>query len=207
MLARQLGGAHLTAAEALDTIPTLLAAAVPVAGVATVRWASMKARLPLLASPLFAEMGGAGGEEGGEFDLAAMVADCTPEEARAKVTGLLVEEVARIMKLAGDRIEPSRPLTELGMDSLMAVELRLAVEQRFGITVPLLALSDGATLAAMAGRIVRGLGDPRNGETKDGSSDLAERLARYDGASFQGPADRATAPSEPGLAAAAATSP
>lgn len=207
MLARQLGGAHLTAAEALDTIPALLAANIPVAGVATVRWAAMKTRLPLLASSLFAEMDGAGVEEGGELDLASLLADCSPEEARSRFTALLVEEVARIMKLSPDRIEPSRPLTELGMDSLMAVELRLAVEQRFGVTVPLLALSEGATLAAMAGRIVRGLGDSRGAETKDETADLAERLARYEGTSFQGPADRATEPSEPGLAAAAAASP
>jgi acyl transferase domain-containing protein/NADPH:quinone reductase-like Zn-dependent oxidoreductase/acyl carrier protein len=207
LLERQLGGAHLSAAEALDTIPALLAAGIPVAGVATVRWAAMKARLPLLASPLFAEMGGAGAEEAGELDLVAMLAGCTPHEARTRVTGLLVEEVARIMKLAAERIEPSRPLTELGMDSLMAVELRLAVEQRFGITVPLLALSEGATLSAMAARIVRGLGETGATDARDETSDLAERLARHEGTAFQGPADRGTAPSEPGLAAAAATSP
>jgi NAD(P)-dependent dehydrogenase (short-subunit alcohol dehydrogenase family)/acyl carrier protein len=207
LLARQLGGAHLGAFEALDTLPALLAAGMPVAGVATVRWSAMKARLPLLASPLFAEMGGAGAEEAGELDLAAMLAGCTPEEARIKVTGLLVEEVARIMKLAADRIDASRPLTELGMDSLMAVELRLAVEQRFGVTVPLLALSEGATLSAMAGRIVRGLGETGGPEQRDKNADLAERIARHEGVALTGPADGATAPTEPGFAAAAATSP
>jgi NADPH:quinone reductase-like Zn-dependent oxidoreductase/acyl carrier protein/NADP-dependent 3-hydroxy acid dehydrogenase YdfG len=207
MLARQLGGAHLGAFEALDTLPTLLAAGIPVAGVATVRWAAMKARLPLLASPLFAEIGAAGAEDAGELDLAAMLAGCGPDEARTKVTGLLVEEVARIMKLAADRIEPSRPLTELGMDSLMAVELRLAVEQRFGVTVPLLALSEGATLSAMAGRIVRGLGETVVSAPRDEAADLVERLARHEGMALTGPADGATAPAEPSFAAAAATSP
>jgi phthiocerol/phenolphthiocerol synthesis type-I polyketide synthase C len=207
LLARQLGGAHLSAFEALDTLPTLLAAGMPVAGVATVRWSAMKARLPLLGSPLFAEMGGTGAEEAGELDLAAMLAGCSPDEARLKVTGLLVEEVARIMKLAADRIDASRPLTELGMDSLMAVELRLAVEQRFGVTVPLLALSEGATLSAMAGRIVRGLGETGTAEPRDESADLAERIARHEGVALTGPADGATAPSESSFAAAAATSP
>ena len=92
------------------------------------------------------------------------------------------------------------------MDSLMAVELRLAVEQRFGISIPLLALSEGATLTAMAGRIVRSLGG--EGEVQaDEKTQMAERLARYEGASIDGPADGATAPSEPSMAAAAATSP
>jgi NADPH:quinone reductase-like Zn-dependent oxidoreductase/acyl carrier protein/NADP-dependent 3-hydroxy acid dehydrogenase YdfG len=197
LLARQLGGAHLNAFEA----------GMPVAGVATVRWSAMKARLPLLASPLFAEMGGTGTEEAGELDLAEMLAGCTPDEARAKVTGLLVEEVARIMKLAADRIDASRPLTELGMDSLMAVELRLAVEQRFGVTVPLLALSEGATLSAMAGRIVRGLGEAGTPEQRDENADLAERIARHEGVALTGPADGVTAPGPSSFAAAAATSP
>lgn len=206
MLSRQLGSAHLSAQEALETLPALLAANIPVAGMATIRWASLRRQLPLMESPLFAEMGSAIAEEAGEVDLKALLADCSPEEARDKVTGLLVEEVARIMKLAVERVEPHRPLAELGMDSLMAVELRLAVEQRFGISIPLLALSEGATLTAMAGRIVRGLGSESEAPA-DEKAQIAERLARYEGASVEGPADGATAPSEPSMAAAAATSP
>ena len=206
MLSRQLGSAHLSAQEALDTLPALLAANIPVAGVATIRWASLRRQLPLMESPLFAEMGGAAADEAAEVDLKALLADCSPEEARDRVTGLLVEEVARIMKLAAERVEPQRPLAELGMDSLMAVELRLAVEQRFGISIPLLALSEGATLTAMAGRIVRGLGG--EGEAPaDEKAQMAERLARYEGTSAEGSADGATVPSEPSMAAAAASSP
>jgi NADPH:quinone reductase-like Zn-dependent oxidoreductase/acyl carrier protein len=206
MLARQLGSAHLSAQDALDTLPALLAAGIPVAGMATLRWASLRRQLPLMESPLFAEMGGAASSEAAEVDLKALLAESTPEQARETVTHLLVEEVARIMKLAVDRVEPQRPLAELGMDSLMAVELRLAVEQRFGISIPLLALSEGATLTAMSGRIVRGLSSEGDAPA-DEKTQMAERLARYEGAPIQGPADGATAPSEPTMAAAAASSP
>jgi len=206
MLSRQLGSAHLTAQEALDTLPTLLAAGIPVIGMATIRWASLRRQLPLMASPLFAEMGGAAADEAAEVDLKALLADCSPDEARDKVSALLVEEVARIMKLAVDRVEPQRPLAELGMDSLMAVELRLAVEQRFGISIPLLALSEGATLTAMASRIVRSLGGESDAAA-DEKTQIAERLARYEGASIEGPADGVTTVSEPSMAAAAASSP
>jgi hypothetical protein len=43
------------------------------------------------------------------------------------------------------------------MDSLMAVELRLALETRLGIDVPLVSLSDTTTLSPIAARIVRNL--------------------------------------------------
>ena len=207
MLARQLGGSHLTAAEALDTLPALLASGAAVVGMAPVKWGPLKGRLPLLASPLFAEIGGAATEEAAEVDLAALLEQCSPEEAHARVTALLVEEVARIMKLAPDRVEAQRPLAEFGMDSLMAVELRLAVEERFGITIPLLALSEGATLTAMAGRIVRGLGDAGAPQQADEASQLVHRLTQFEGSDVAGPADGASAPSAPGFAAAAVTSP
>jgi phthiocerol/phenolphthiocerol synthesis type-I polyketide synthase C len=209
MLSRQLGSSHLSAAEALDMLPTLLASGAPIAGVATIRWGALKTRLPLLASPLFAEMDDQAGEEAGEIDLKALLATCSPEEAQARITGLLVEEVARIMKLAPDKVEPQRPLAELGMDSLMAVELRLAVEERFGVTVPLLALSEGATLGAMAGRIVRSLstGGEEPAAAGGETAALVERLARHEGGAVAAPADRAEAPSEKSFAAAAANMP
>jgi len=206
MLARQLGSAHLSAEEALDTLPSILATGAPVVGMATLRWAALRRQLPLMQSPLFAEMNSGAAEEAAEVDLKALLAECSPEEARERITGLLVEEVARIMKLAIDRVEPQRPLAELGMDSLMAVELRLAVEQRFGISIPLLALSEGATLTAMAGRIVRSLGSEGESEA-DEKTQMTERLARYEGSVIEGPADGAEAADKPTMAAAAATSP
>jgi acyl transferase domain-containing protein/NADPH:quinone reductase-like Zn-dependent oxidoreductase/acyl carrier protein len=207
MLSKQLGGAHLTAQEALDNVPMLLAAGIPVAGMATIRWGALRRQLPLMESPLFVEMSGAGGDDAAEVDLKALLAESTPEEARDRVTVLLVDEVARIMKLAVDRVEPQRPLAELGMDSLMAVELRLAVEQRFGISIPLLALSEGATLTAMAGRIVRSLGSAEGEAAAGEHTQMAERLARYEGVAIEGPAGGAEAPAEPSFAAAAASSP
>ncbi|HWI87597.1 MAG TPA: type I polyketide synthase, partial [Sphingomonas sp.] len=207
MLSRQLGGAHLSASDALDTLPMMLATGAPVIGMAPIRWASLRRQLPLMASPLFAEISGAASDDAAELDLKTLLAECSPEEAHDRITGLLVEEVARIMKLAADRVEPQRPLAELGMDSLMAVELRLAVEQRFGISIPLLALSEGATLGAMAGRIVRSLSSGEGEAPGDERAQMAERLARYEGGSIEGPADGAESPSEPTFAAAAATSP
>ncbi|WP_174274978.1 type I polyketide synthase [Sphingomonas bacterium] len=212
LLSRQLGSAHLTASQALDALPALLASGLPVAGYATVRWATIARSLPLLDSPLFADMKLAAGGDTAEIDLRELLAHCSPEEAREKATAMLIEEVARIMKLAPDRVEAQRPLTELGMDSLMAVELRLAVEQRFGVTVPVLALSEGATLSAMAGRILRSLGSEESSEASV-TDQMIGRLAKYEGASLpadgppEGVAARSDRSDQRAFVAAAATSP
>jgi acyl transferase domain-containing protein/NADPH:quinone reductase-like Zn-dependent oxidoreductase/acyl carrier protein/NADP-dependent 3-hydroxy acid dehydrogenase YdfG len=175
LLERRLGHANLSARAALDAIPALLASGLPVVTYADINWRNLRPSLPLLAGPMFAALG-VGEAEIAPLDLRELLATLPFDEAQEKVTELLVKEVARILKLSAERVDPRQPLSEFGMDSLMAVELRLAVEQRFGITIPVLALSEGATLAVLAQRVVRGLGDGR----ADGDAELRERIARFE---------------------------
>jgi hypothetical protein len=59
----------------------------------------------------------------------------------------------------------------------MGLELRLSVERRFGIELPLVAISDTTTLTTIAGAIVSRVQEPESAEAEaeDGSSDLARR--------------------------------
>ena len=180
MLAKRLGSANLTAAEALAALPMLLHSGLPVVGYADMRWGALGASLPWLRAPMFEDVQDGAGAPAAEVDLRELLASCPPDEARAKVVSLLTEEVARITKLAASRIEAGRPLVELGMDSLMAVELRLAVEQRFGLSLPVLALSEGATLQALAGRVIKMLGGGMAPVPAGSVDDMAERLARFE---------------------------
>ncbi|HXP30307.1 MAG TPA: SDR family NAD(P)-dependent oxidoreductase [Stellaceae bacterium] len=157
-LARRLGAVPMSAAEALDSLPALLAAAAPVAIFAVVDWSAARRVMPVLATPIFADFAAHAMSEASDFDLRAALSDLAPEEARELVLALLVEEVGRILRLPAETIDPQRPLPEIGMDSLMAVELRLALERRLGINLPLLALSDGTSLASMAAKLLQMLG-------------------------------------------------
>ena len=47
-----------------------------------------------------------------------------------------------------------------GMDSLMGMELVAAVEDRFGVNPPIMALSEGPTIARLVERIIRQLKAP-----------------------------------------------
>ena len=180
MLSKQLGGRLLTAADALDALPALLAAGRAVVGLADVRWGGLGASLPLLRSPLFEALYDGSAAPAAEVDVRELLANCTPEEAQAKLAELLTEEVARIMKTSAASIQGQRPLAELGMDSLMAIELRLAVEQRFGLTVPVLALSEGATVNGIAGRMARAIQAGGGGVLDAEAARLAERMNRFE---------------------------
>ena len=162
LLARKLGRHALTAREALDGLATLMAlpqddAAAAAPGYARIDWAAARRDLALLAAPFAERLGIAAGNdgagEGGTIDLAALVKGLDRASAIAKICKLLAVEIGRILRIGEDDIDPARPLTEVGMDSLMALELRMAAERQFGIDIPLMSLANGATLSDMATRI------------------------------------------------------
>jgi acyl carrier protein len=63
----------------------------------------------------------------------------------------------------------------MGMDSLMAVELRLALESRLRIDLPLVSLVEGTSVASIAARLATAISTG----PKDG--DLIALVARHEG--------------------------
>ncbi|ARE39414.1 Malonyl CoA-acyl carrier protein transacylase [Rhodovulum sp. P5] len=149
----------MTAHAALAYLGYVLQAgyAAPTVTIAPVNWGRLAGALPVMAGPLFdllqidPERTDAGG-----FDLAALLRDKGPKEARKILTKMLVEEAAQLMRAAPGDIDPRQPLQMMGFDSLMAMNLRLAVEERLDITVPVMSIDDSLTLAVLVNRIVDG---------------------------------------------------
>ncbi len=190
-LAQRMGGAHLDSQQALDLLPALLACGRAHVDVAHLRWGMVRQHLPHLATPIFSEVAGDEVSDVGQIDLAQLLADSTPEEARALVGGIMAEEVSAITKTPNQQIDLSRSLTDMGMDSLMAVELRMALERRFGSNLPLLSLADGASIGSIAGRIVRQLSAATPGVKMDAATAL---LAKFEDEREDGPGDEAGDP-------------
>jgi acyl carrier protein len=187
-LMRRLGTTPIPATEALDALPLLMASGQAVVAFAPVRWDAAHQYLPILKTPTFEDVA-SGGNEGGSVDLRDRIHEMSPAEAKEFITGLLIEEAARVMSFAPDRIDAQRPLSEFGMDSLMAVELRLALETRLGIDVPLVSLSDTTTLSTIAARIVKNLS---KAESADGG--LIETIIRHESGAGHDALDPAAAP-------------
>ncbi|MGX4693980.1 SDR family NAD(P)-dependent oxidoreductase [Streptomyces sp. JNUCC 63] len=79
-----------------------------------------------------------------------------PEAERAeRVMALVREEASRALGLrSAESVRPDRPLRELGMDSVTAVELRNRIGARLGTRLPATLLFDHPTPARLAGHLL-----------------------------------------------------
>jgi len=144
--------------------------------------------LKLLQTPtfvrLFADAEGSDREVG--IDLAGKIAGKSEREARAIVAGLVASEVARILRLSAEDIDVTRPLDELGMDSLMSLELRMSIEKRFGIELPIVAIRSGINVNDLAARLSASRGA---GGAAEPAGDAEMRLIMQHGKGDVGPSE------------------
>jgi amino acid adenylation domain-containing protein len=96
----------------------------------------------------------------------ADILSARPAEARPALAGGddlragLRRLAAGVLGLAADAIDPAQPLTALGLDSLMAVELRNRIATRWPTELTFPRLFDGMSLDDIAARLGRALGVP-----------------------------------------------
>jgi acyl carrier protein len=76
------------------------------------------------------------------------------EEAAATLVDIVVEEIARVLRLPPKEVDRHRPLAEIGMDSLMMLELRTTVETTLQVELPMMSLATGITPVDVARRIL-----------------------------------------------------
>ena len=87
-----------------------------------------------------------------------MIANLSEDEMNEVVTELLAEQIAKVMRTSTDKLDVTRSVYDLGMDSLMAVELHMGIEERFGINIPVMAVTEGASIGTLGARIAAQLG-------------------------------------------------
>ena len=161
-LAARAGVKGMRAREGLDLMAAALAAQAPgpegaVVAIAPMNWSAARAHLPLLAAPAYGNLSSGAQAETNEratIDIAALLGTEPPESVRKAVADLIVEEIARVLRLPRDDVSRTSALAEIGLDSLMAVELGLGLEERFGLKGALSTSASGFSVVELADHII-----------------------------------------------------
>jgi NADPH:quinone reductase-like Zn-dependent oxidoreductase/acyl carrier protein len=102
---------------------------------------------------------GQGTENTGRQSLRALLQQTPATERQELLTKRLTDHVARVLGTSRDRVELDRSLAQMGLDSLMAVELRTRVAEDTGLEVSVMNLLQGATVRSLASHLLPLLGD------------------------------------------------
>ena len=148
----------MSAADGVRTLSYLLGLFATQVAVLNVDWARWRSELRQgLNPPLIADLHRAtvdpptaGDANGREARLKDALRRAGTEERRRMIESYLRDQAASKLGLAPSRLDIQSPLDHLGVDSLIAVELRTQIERDLGIVVPVVQLLDGPSVAGLA---------------------------------------------------------
>ena len=170
------GGHAMRSAVALDILEELILTDRTNLCVADINWRVLSRFLPSAVDPMYRDMAGTGAEHESvdeqPQDIAQMLAELSPEELASAFRGMLKNEIGEILRIAPEKIDDNGSVYDLGLDSLMGVELALAIESRFGAKLPVMVLNDSPTVAKLADRIIAQLKGAPAGDDTPERSDL-----------------------------------
>jgi acyl carrier protein/short-subunit dehydrogenase len=106
------------------------------------------------ASPIFADLHTAGGSTSATDLVSAGLLSADPEKRPVLLAAMLAEFVAETMRMPASRIDINEPLSEMGIDSLMAVELQVCINTKLGIDFPVLELIRGGSIMGLANELL-----------------------------------------------------
>lgn len=183
-LEQRLGKPPLSAAEALVQLDSVLNDKTGFVISADFDWNTLNHLLPSATGNRFAILNRnrrSTSQTAGSIDIRMFIAGKNRAEITEIVRGLVLEEVAQILSINPDRIEPGRSLHDHGMDSLMAVELALGLERRFGIQLPVMMLNDAPTIHMVTARIVEKLANEGDTPEEEQSVNQVTEFIRQHG--------------------------
>lgn len=169
-----IGVRAVSSREALALLPKLLASTEPQVGVIDVDWDKLgRASTKFGASPVFRELVQAakGSERHEHGSWRETILSLPPDERLPAVTELVIGQLAATLGLPATEIDPSGRLS--GMDSLMAVEMKVRIESQAGCELPMELFSAEITAERVAQRILQQL---ENSKTKGALEPLPEEV-------------------------------
>ncbi|MFZ2725738.1 MAG: type I polyketide synthase, partial [Methylococcaceae bacterium] len=157
-LQSRMGGAALASSTALDILEQMLLNNSPTVGVMEFDWRAMSSFLPSAKSAKFREFTSHSNDntdsDSNRADIERLLNELNDADLQSAFVELLKDELSQILLIAKEKIDANQSMYDMGLDSLMGVELMGAIENRFNVQIPVMALSDAPTLNKLAARLI-----------------------------------------------------
>ncbi len=182
-LQSRIGGASITSDEAMGALERALVQGSAGEAVVRLDWGAISRGMPAAHARRYAALQTGGAVEASSEDrvLLEQLRTLSAAEAVALVESALRGQIARILHMSPERVDAGRSVLDLGMDSLMGMELGMAVEETFGVKLSIMAIAEGATVHTLAERIVELLDAHGGNENVAAADELADALVARHG--------------------------
>ena len=154
-LQSRLGGHALNSEQALKMLEKIILSDKVGAAVIDLDWGVIQRVMPAASSAKYEELQRSVKASDSEHyeDIHTLIANMGRSEIQDLVVDLLLDEIEQILRLPREKLDVEQSIFDLGMDSLMGMELVLAIEERFAVKLPVMALTEGANILRIAQRI------------------------------------------------------
>ena len=160
-LARQ-GTTELTPGEVMSLLESSLVAGNTQVAAIRVDWAKWRQFFrSMQENPLLERiLASVEGQEGGGVtsDWRLRIESASPEEREPIVVQAVREVVGGVLRVKPDSLREDQPLTDLGLDSLMGVEIENSLEATLGVALPPTSLMRARTIGQIASLITSHIG-------------------------------------------------
>jgi acyl transferase domain-containing protein/NADPH:quinone reductase-like Zn-dependent oxidoreductase/SAM-dependent methyltransferase/acyl carrier protein len=169
-LARQ-GTSAITPGEVVSLLETFLSAGSAQVAAIRVDWAKWRQSFRgLQENPLLEHIFASGvesAESGGmTSDWRAKIDAAAADDRPGIIAQALREVVGSVLRVKADSLRDDQPLTDLGLDSLMGVEIENLIESTIGVALPPTSLMRARTIGQLAALIGEHLGGASTGAVK-----------------------------------------
>jgi len=109
-----------------------------------------------------------------QFELLRRLKEASPDDRHSLLMVYIQEQVAKVLGISASQLDIQQPLNNMGLDSLMAIELRNRLETDLGIEVPMVKFMEGLSVSSLATQVIEQLTEPIQAERLVDQIDLSK---------------------------------
>jgi NADP-dependent 3-hydroxy acid dehydrogenase YdfG/acyl carrier protein len=183
-LQARIGASPITSDDAMTALERALVDDVAGEAVFRLDWNAISRVMPTAHAPRYSELPKQAGHDprnASTSQLRGQIAELPPAASVRLVEETLQAQMARILHLPAEKIDVNCSVLELGLDSLMGMELGMAIEECFEVKLSVMTLAQGATVHSLAEKIVQAIiGDEPDGNAHaDAQQQMAALAMRH----------------------------